>query len=149
MKKVAFLFIAIIIAGLFTPNSAEAKPFWIKFKLGIMAKWSITFNGDCEDGRGLCLAFGGTAAPSTDPNFFGYDEETDKFYIRVFKQWTSAKPFSRREYILEENSPVDPKLVAEFPNFKDKTRQVIIKAGTYPIKDEGEYYIMLVDYFIQ
>jgi hypothetical protein len=149
MKKIILLFFVVIIAGFVTPTKVDAKPFWIKFKLGIFAKWSITFNGNCDDGKGLCLAFGGTAAPGANPNLFGYDDELDKFFIKVDKKWSSAKSFSKETFEIEEDSPVDPKLIRDFPNFKYQTKNVLIKAGTYPVRDEGEFYIMAVDYILQ
>jgi hypothetical protein len=149
MKKIVAVVIALLLTGIFVPAKVDAKPLWVKLKIGIFAKWSITFTGNCDDGKGLCLTFGGNAAPGSTPNFFGYDDEMDKFYIKVFKQWGSAKPFSNSTFEVQEDSQVDPKLIENMSNFKFNTKKVIIKSGIYPVSDEQEFYIMPVDYYLE
>jgi hypothetical protein len=146
MKKVLFAFIGILLLSSIIPSNVDAKPFWIKFKIGIFAKWSISLTGNCEDGWGLCLAF--ADGPSV-PNIIGYDDETDKFYIKISKAYSEAKVFSQGFYDLKDDSPVDPKLINEFRNFNSKGNKVVIKQGKYKIIEEGDFYVMGVDYYLQ
>jgi len=149
MKKFLLLVIALFLAGIFTPAKVDAKPLWLKFKLGIFAKWSITTNGECEDGWGLCLAFLPNNSPPANPDFLGYDDETDKFYIKVSKQGASANSFNKSPFEIKEDSPVDPKLIDNLTNFKFKNKKVTIKGGKYPVSDDGTYYIVSPDYYIE
>jgi hypothetical protein len=150
MKKIIYFFTALMIVTFFCSSDLNAKPIFIKLRLGIFAKWSITFNGDCEDGKGLCLAFGGkTTNPEIGPNFFGYDEETNKFYLKISKQWENAKLFSEGTFDIVEDSPVDPKLIENFSNFRIKGKSVFIKKGIYKISDQGDCYLLAADYYLQ
>jgi hypothetical protein len=145
MKKLIILF-GFFVLVLSMPTTVDAKPIWIKFKLGLFAKWGISLTGDCKDGWGLCLAF--TDNPVTN-TFLGYDEETDKFSIKISKMFSQAKEFSLGKYEIKENSPIDPKLISRFSNYKSPGKKVIIKKGIYQIYEEGDYYIMGVDYFLE
>ena len=133
MKKITTLLIAIVLVGIFAPIKVDAKPFWIKFKLGIFAKWSISLTGECEDGWGLCLAYFGTNSSTGNPNLLGYDDETDKFSIKVSKQWTSATSFSKGFFEIKEDSQIDPKLIENLSNFKFKNKKVFLKKGNYTV----------------
>ena len=146
MKKILFVVTGILLLGTIIPANLDAKPIWLKFKIGFFAKWSITTTGNCEDGWGLCLSFADNPAV---PNFIGYDDETDKFYVKVSKTFTEAKVFSQGYYELKEDSPVDPRLIREFRNFNSQGKKVIIKKGTYKIIEEGDYFVMGVDYYLQ
>jgi hypothetical protein len=136
--------LAVLIAVI-VPESANAKPIWLKFKLGLLAKWKISLNGDCESAWGICVAFG----DNMSPNFFGYDNETDQFYIKVSKKCPEAKSFSGGTYELKEDSPVDPRLISGFPNFLPKGKTVILRKGTYKIAEEADFYVMGVKYYVQ
>ena len=146
MKKILFAVIGIFMLGAIIPANLDAKPFWIKFKIGLFAKWSITTTGNCEDGWGLCLTF---ADGPTVLNFFGYDDATDKFYLKISKTFSEAKAFGLGFYDLKEDSPVDPKLIREFQNFNSQGKNVVIKKGTYKITEEGDYYVMGVYYYLK
>ena len=146
MKKILFLFISLLVLTILNPLDTNAKPIWIKFKIGLFAKWSINFNGDCEDGKGLCLAFGDNLNNDSYPNFFGYDDETNKFYIKISKQWTSAKSFAAGTFDIGEDSPVDPKLIENISSFKNKGKTVFITKGVYQVMEEGEYYLLALNY---
>jgi hypothetical protein len=146
MKKIVFAVIGILMFSSMIPVNLDAKPIWIKFKIGLFAKWSITTSGNCEDGWGLCISFGdGLLAP----NYFGYDDETDKFYVKILKSSTDAKVLNQGFYELKEDSPVDPRVIREFRNFPSQGKNVVLKKGTYKILQEGEYYVMAVDYYLQ
>jgi len=149
MKKITFLFCTIMVLAMINPSEISAKPFWLKIKLGFFAKWSITLNGDCEDGMGICLAFGDNAAPNSNLTFLGYDDETNKFSIRISKQWSNAKLLSSGTYEIGENSPIDPKVISSISDFKNIGKMVVIKKGTYQVKDDGEYYLMMLDHQYQ
>jgi hypothetical protein len=146
MKKFLFILFGIIMLGILAPTNSEAKPFWLKFKLGLFAKWSISFTGNCQDGWGICLAFGDNLSTDT---YLGYDDATNKFSIKVSKTFSQAKEFSRGIYEIKENSPVDPRLISNLMNFNSKGKKVIIKKGIYKIYDEGDYYVFTVDYLLE
>jgi hypothetical protein len=149
MKKIIYFLFALTIVTVLCPPDLNAKPIFIRIKLGIFAKWSITFNGNCEDGKGLCLAFGGnTSNPESNPTFFGYDDETNVFSIKISKQWGNAKSFAESSFEIGEDSPVDPKLIENLSNFKYKGKVVVIKKGIYKVIDDGDYYLLNPDYFV-
>ncbi len=145
MKKIYSFLLVALVALLIVPMNSEAKPFWIKFKLGILAKWTITLGNDCESSWGLCIALG----DNMGPNFFGYDAETNQFAIKVPKTSPEAKYFSQAVYELKEDSPVDPKLVAKCPGFDAKGKMLIMKQGSYRVTDTGQDYIVVFDYMLK
>jgi len=148
MKKILFFFIALMVVGIFNPADLNAKPIWIKFKIGIFAKWSITFNGNCEDGKGLCIAFGDNLNQNSNQTFFGYDDSIDRFYIKVSKQWPSANSFSSGSFEIEEDSPVDPKLIESISTFINKGKNVFIKKGVYKVTGEGDFYLLALNHYL-
>ncbi|MBM3403757.1 MAG: hypothetical protein FJY10_02565 [Bacteroidetes bacterium] len=145
MKKLLTFIVAVIILSLIIPGTTEAKPFWIKLKLGVFANWSVSLGGGCSDGWGLCLVIG----DNISPDYLGYDNETDKFTLKVAKHSQQAKHFSQGSYEIREDSPVDPKLIAQFRNFPHQGKTVVVRKGTYRITDDGEYYLMTVSYYLQ
>ncbi len=145
MKKITSILLATIMILLLASSHASSKPIWLKFKIGIFAKWSITFNGTCDDGWGLCLAF--SPDPNPEPNYIGYDKDFDKFYLRISENYSHAKYFSNDSYELKEDSPIDPKLIAGMTNFTLKGQYVVIKKGNYKVLKEGGYYIIGFDYY--
>jgi hypothetical protein len=146
MKKVLFAVIGILILGAIMPVNLDAKPIYLKVKLGIFAKWSVSFSGHCEDGGGLCIAFGGTDGPQ---NFFGYDDESNKCILKISKEFSDARVFSNGTYTLNEDSPIDPKITNQFGNFNSQGKKVGIKKGTYKVSDERDYYIIAFEYYLQ
>ena len=148
MKKILFFLIALMVVGIFNPADLNAKPIWIKFKIGLFAKWSITFNGNCEDGKGLCIAFGDNLNPNSNLNFFGYDDSVDKFYFKISKQWSSANSFSSGSFEIGEDSPVDPKLIESISTFGNNYKNVFIKKGVYKVNDEGDYYLLALEHYL-
>lgn len=145
MKKIYSFLLVALVALLIIPLNSEARPFWIKFKIGIFAKWSITIGGDCEPSWGICLALG----DNMGPNFFGYDAETDQFSIKIPKTSPEAKYFSQAVYELKEDSPVDPKLTEKFTDFNSKGKILVMKKGTYKVADTGAEYIVSFAYAMQ
>lgn len=145
MKKIYSFLLVALVALLIFPMNSEARPIWIKFKLGIFAKWGITLGGGCEPSWGICIAFG----DNTEPNFFGYDKETDKFSIKVPKSAPEAKHFSQAVYELKEDSPVDPKLLAKVPDFNSGGKLLIMKGGKYPVTDTGDAYVITFAYILK
>lgn len=145
MKKIYSFLLVALVALLIVPLNSEARPFWIKFKIGIFAKWSITLGNDCESSWGLCLALG----DNMGPNFFGYDAETDQFAVKVLKTSPESKYFSQAVYELKEDSPVDPKLVARFSDFNAKGQTLIMKKGSYKVTDTGDGYVVSFAYMLK
>jgi len=145
MKKLTSLLLAVVVIMLLAPFQAGCRPIWIKFKLGIFAKWQISTNDNCDNGWGLCLAF--NPDPNPDPNYFGYDNDADKFLIRISQNYSQAKYFSGDSYELKEDSPVDPKLIISITNFKLKGQYVVLKKGSYKVLKEGGEYIIAFDYY--
>lgn len=149
MKKIVYFLIALMIVTFFAPSDLNAKPIWLKFKIGLFAKWSVTTTGECENGWGICIALGDNLNSSTNQNFFGYDDATNKFSIKISKQWTSAKSFSSGTFEIGEDSQADPKLIENIPNFIYKGKNVFIKKGIYKVVDEGDYYLLTPDCYVQ
>jgi hypothetical protein len=145
MKKITLLLLAAIMIILLVPSQANSKPFFIKVKIGFFAKWSVTTNGDCDNGWGICLAL--NPDPNPEPTYIGYDPDVDKFYLRVAENYSQAKNFSNDYYELKEDSPVDPKLTANMTNFSLKGKYVVIKKGNYKVLRDGGYYIIGFDYY--
>ncbi len=147
MKKITLFFLLLIMGVTFIPADGYSKPFWVRFKIGIFAKWSITNTGSCDDGWGICLT------TNTEGNqgltFFGYDKETDKFYIKISEKDQSSKHFGSGSFDLKEDSPVDPKLVAGFPNFQTGGKLVVLKKGTYKVRKDGTDLITAFDYYLK
>jgi hypothetical protein len=149
MRKISYLTIVFMIVIFSAPVNSNAKPIWLKFKLGLFAKWSVTINGECEDGWGICLALGDNLTQGQNQNFFGYDDTTDKISVKISKQWSSAKSFSSGTFEIGADSQTDPKLIENIPNFKNKGKSVFIKKGIYKVIDEGDYYLFIPDYYVQ
>jgi hypothetical protein len=145
MKKIFSILMIALVALMIVPLNSEAKPFWIKFKIGLFAKWSITIGGECEDGWGICLAVG----DNMGQNFFGYDEEVNQFSIRIPKSAPEAKYFNGTTYDLKEDSPVDPKLVGKFTQFNAGGKYLMLKKGTYKVNDNGEEYIITFNHYLK
>jgi hypothetical protein len=147
MKKITLFFFLLILGVTFLPADGYSKPFWVRFKIGIFAKWSITTTGSCGDGWGICLT------TNTEGNqaqtFLGYDKETDKFYIRISEKDQSSKHFNGNTFDLKADSPVDPKLIAGFPNFQAGDKIVVLKKGIYKVLKDGPDLITAFDYYLQ
>lgn len=138
------LMITSVILLLMSVN-VNAKPIYIGVKIGVFAKWQIRLH-DCDDGKGLCLSF----KRDNPVNFCGYDDADDKLYLQVDKKTPEAKYFAGKTLIVQEDSPVDPDLVQQFTNYqKPLTQTVVIKAGTYPITDSGDYFVVGLNYYLQ
>lgn len=127
------------------PSHASSKPIWIKFKIGLFAKWSVTTNGDCENGWGICLAL--NPDPNPEPNYIGYDKDVDKFYLKISENYSQAKYFNNDNYELKEDSPIDPRLIGNMTNFTLKGQYIVIKKGNYKVLKDGGYYIIGFDYY--
>lgn len=142
MKKIT---IAILILIIGFASIAEAKPFYIHLRIGFKAKLNITL-GECEDGNAVCLSLSQNNDHGT---FLGYDAETDKFSVKILKSDPAVKNGFVNPLIIKEDSPVDPKLIQQFTNFKNNQRIVYIKAGEYKVYEEGECLIAELFYFVK
>ena len=146
MKKfISILAICAIFIGTLISNDAQARVIYLKVRIGFLAKWSITL-GDCKDGWGICLSFN---LDNSGQNQVGYDNETNLFYLKVLKSSPGAKYMNQGYLEIKEDSQVDQKLLAEFPNFNRDNKSVFIKAGNYPIFEEGNYYVTAIYYYKQ
>jgi hypothetical protein len=144
MKKILALLVVLFFVGIFTPTKADAKPFYIKVRIGFLAKWSVTL-GDCKDGWGVCLSF----KPDGHSNFAGYDEEVDKIVIKVEKSNPIGTEINQGFFELKEDSPIDPKVVELMTNLKSQNKILIIKKGNYSVTEESQYYIIGFNYYFQ
>ena len=145
MKKITTILLAAILIVLLAPSHASSKPIWIKVKVGIFAKWSITTNGDCDSGWGVCLAL--NPDPNPEPNFIGFDKDIDKFYLKIAENYSQANYFSNDLYELKEDSPIDPRLIGKMTNFNLKGQYVVIKKGNYKVLRDNGFYIIEFDYY--
>jgi len=127
------------------PAEADARPFYLKVRIGFLAKWSVVF-GDCQPGWGLCLSL---STDHTVLNQLSYDDETDQFSVMIHKNDPLAKNMQNGYLEIKEDSPVDPQLIGQFPNFRLKDKTVVIKAGKYRVLREGDYLTAAVGYFIR
>ena len=150
MKKMYSL-VSVLMVCLLVSLSGEtqARPMYIGgIKLAIRAKWAITL-GDCKDGHGICLSIfigEGSTAPDI---FVGYDRDTDKIYLKIGKKEKESAYFSGGTYEVQEDSPVDPGVIRKMSNFPRYDRTVVIRKGIYKVADDGNYYIVAFDYYLQ
>lgn len=144
MKKLLFL----LIATLLLTGYSFAKPFYIGFRMGFFAKWQIVFD-ECEDGKGICLIPGSSNNP--DNAQLGYDAATaDIFYLKISVKNTPMKLGPGENFVLQEDSPINPKLIKKFESFKNPDNKLVyLKKGTYPVRVEGDSYVIVFKYFIQ
>lgn len=145
MKKIITLMMVVMMTALLSPMHSQALPFWIKFKLGILAKWKIGIGGDCEPGWGLCLVLGDNSGPCS----LGFDNEVNQFSIKIPKDAPEAKYFSNSLYELKEDSPVEPALVAKFTKFDSKGQYLVLKKGVYKVVDTGAEYIVTMGHYLK
>ena len=150
MKKIVML-ASTLLVFLFVSFTLEsnAKPIYIGgIRIAIRAKWSITL-GDCQDGRGICISIvigEGSSAPDV---FVGYDKETDKIYVKIGKREEESVYFNKGTFEVPEDSPIDTKVIGKMANFPKFNRTVVIKKGIYKVTDDGNYYTVALDYYLQ
>jgi hypothetical protein len=122
----------------------QARPFYIGIKIGIFAKWSIVL-GDCKSGWGICISI------PTGPvqNSLGFDSDTEKLYIKISKTDLAAKNVTQGIFEVKEDSPVDPMVIQKMTNVKVKDKTLVIRKGSYKATDEGDSYIIGLDYYWQ
>jgi hypothetical protein len=144
MKKIVAVVIALLLTGIFVPAKVDAKPFYIKVRIGFLAKWSVVL-GDCKDGWGICLS----VKQDGCSNFIGYDEAVDMVFIKVEKTNPMAQEITQGHFELKEDSPVDPKLVELMTNLNSQSKNLVIKKGDYPVVEEAQYYIIGFNYYFQ
>lgn len=48
-----------------------------------------------------------------------------------------------------EDSPVDPALIKQFPYFSKANKLVIIQKGKYKVQDDGDFYLIPIEYYLQ
>jgi hypothetical protein len=142
MKK-TYSIIALIIVMTFSGLSSQAIPFYLKVKIGFLAKWSIVV-GECEPGWGICIALPAKAASN---GFLGYDDQTDQMIVKVSKTDVSMTKEISDLLSIKEDSPIDPRITEQYPKLRGKT--VYIKAGTYKVIADGEYFLSYVNYYIK
>jgi hypothetical protein len=146
MKKLIAMISMLLLLGVMV-NTANAKPILIGGIKIYWAKWSVTF-GDCMDGKGLCFDIVIGSSPSSQ-NFFGYDPETEKVILKVNKNEPEARRLNSPTYTLEEDSPVNPRITGKLTEIKANGKLVVLKKGTYKILDDGAFYTLNIDYYLQ
>lgn len=144
MKKLLFL----LIATLLFSSYSFAKPFYIGIRIGFFAKTQVV-TGDCIDGLGVCISFGNSTTP--DNAQLGYDAVTaDLFYLRIPVKSSQLKFNPGEDFELKEDSPIDPRLIKKLESFKNPSNKVVyLKKGTYPLRIEGDNYIIAIKYSLQ
>jgi hypothetical protein len=145
MKKIITLSLAVIIFSIIAPIQGNSKPIFLKFKLGIFAKWSINFTGTCDDGWGLCLTTNTESGSGT--TYIGFDKETDRFYLKISDKYPDIGHFSNESYELKEDSQIDPKLLALIKEFQPKGKFVFLKKGRYKVVREESFLIIGFNYY--
>ena len=145
MKKLITIISTVLLLVLMA-NNVNARPIYIGGIKIYWARWSVT-TGNCQDGKGLCFRIEtGTNGPQ---NFFGYDPETGKASIRIGKKDPEAHHFSQAEFLLEDDSPVDPKITGRLSELRTNGKIVVLKKGDYKVSDDGDYYTVSIDYYLQ
>jgi hypothetical protein len=145
MKKLLIVIGTILlILALNLQSHAIEKPIYVNIKIGFFAKWSVTI-GDCKTGWGICISLN----PVQGQNYIGYDEETDKFYIKVGRTDPASKDFNRGAFELKEDSPIDPKVLTSFANSKWQGKVVTLKKGIYQVSENDGYYEVNINYYLQ
>jgi len=144
MKK---YFFSIILFLMLISISAYSKPWYIGFKLGLKAKWQVAI-GACQDGRGVCISIGSITNP--DNAELGYDEAINSIlYLKVSRSSSLAENFSNGKFVLEEDSPIDPNLIAKLKKFQCPQKNLVfIRKGIYPVKTAGDFYIIELKYYL-
>ena len=145
MKKGLMLFSVLMMVMLIsTQTMANPRPWYVKIKVGFFAKWAIVM-GECAPGWGICISL--DDGPSQ--NYIGYDSEVNKLSLRIIKTSPDVKNLSSGSLEIKEDSPVDPRVIRQFPSFSRFDKIIIIKKGNYKITDDGEYYQISLEYYIQ
>ncbi len=150
MKKIFRLATAFMVMMLVsTAIVSSARPIYIGgIKIAIRAKWSITFK-DCQDGKGICISIFIGEGPSAPDVFIGYDKETDKICLKIGKREKESAYFSGGTYEVQEDSPIDRGVIGKMTGFPNFNKTVVIKKGIYKVIDEGDYYVVALDYYLQ
>ncbi len=101
--------------------------------------------GECAPGWGICISLD----DGPGQNYIGYDSEVNKLSLRIIKTSPDVKNLSSGSLEIKEDSPVDPRVIRQFPSFSRFDKIIIIKKGNYKITDDGEYYQISLEYYIQ
>lgn len=145
-KMISVLAVTLVMLGaMLIPNEASARPWYLKVRIGFFAKWSVVL-GDCKPGWGICLSF------STDAggmNQLSYDDETNKLTVMIHKDDPLVRNIQNGYIEVKEDSQVDPKLIAQFPNFRMKDKELYVKAGKYRTLREGDYLVAALEFYLK
>jgi hypothetical protein len=145
MKKVFVILSAILLMTIITNETfANPKPWYIKIRIGLLAKWSIVL-GDCQPGWGLCISI----EDGSGQNYLGFEKDNNKFNLRITKSAPEARNLTSGVLEVQEDSPIDTKVISQFQNFSKTDKIVVIKKGTYKVLDDGDYLLIPVDYYLQ
>jgi hypothetical protein len=133
---------------LFATITTYSTPIYLPVRFAVKAKWQIVI-GNCQDGRGICMAIN----PNLDSKTveLGYDDTNNQvFYLKIERECNEGKIFASGRFEIQEDSPIDPKLISSFQNFKIQNGKfVVIKKGIYSVKTVGSCYIIELKYYIQ
>lgn len=147
MKKLIY-YIMLSVLFVAVAENASAKPIYITVHIGFFAKWDIT-TGSCESGWGICVSI--PPAESGYNGQFGYDDaNSNSFYIRIPKSSAESKFLSSGKLEIKEDSPLDPQTITSLSNFKNPGQKtVVIKKGAYIVKQEGDFYVTTLNYYLK
>ncbi|NVO18511.1 MAG: hypothetical protein HXX13_02360 [Bacteroidetes bacterium] len=138
----------LIVLCLFTAyNNAFSRPIYINFHLGFLAKFEVV-SGECHDGWGICLSY--AQGNLNDNASLGYDTESGTtLFLKIPKSNSDPKCFSEGKFEVKEDSPIDPLLISKFSQFRNPNKKIVtIKKGLYPVKTEGENYLIALNYYL-
>jgi hypothetical protein len=145
MKKVLFFLTAVMLLAFVSGETfAGPRPFYIRIKIGILAKWSVAL-GDCKPGWGLCVSI----EDGMGQNYLGFDADNSKLNLRISKSAPEARNLSSGVLEIKEDSPIDSRVISQFPHFPKTDKIVVIKKGNYKITDDGDFFMIPVDYYLQ
>ncbi len=147
MKKMISILIVTfaMLVTFLIPAEADARPFYIKVRIGFLAKWSVVL-GECKPGWGICLSLN---FDHTTLNQLSYDNETEKLTVMIHVNDPLAKNLQSGYLEIKEDSPVDPQLISQIQNFRQKDKTVVIKAGKYRVLREGDYLTTALEYYVK
>jgi len=141
MKKVLVFSIVGILLFFGIIAQSQARPLYISIRIGFFAKWSIAI-GDCKPGWGICISIPNGPVQ----NYLGYDSETGKLYLKILKSDPIAKNITQGILEVKEDSPINPKVIQNMTNFKNKYKTLEIKKGIYKVFEEDDYFITEINY---
>ena len=131
----------------FSVNSAFSRPFLLGgIRFYAHAKWAITLD-ECQDGNGLCAQV--SKIMGGPDNYIGYEPESDLVLIKINKKDQTASSITGSILKIDEDSPIDPKIIQMITGFKTNGKIVILKKGVYQSVEDANFNTFSVGYFLK